>query len=97
MLKKTELLKMIVGLIQVNDAHLIKQDAILGGSVCLPGDRKRIRNTANIIMGLIEGYDYAKSPEFERETAGKSAKKKPGHPTFQKSQEKPGHPARVNA
>jgi len=40
MLEKAELLKMIIGLIQANDMHLIEQEAVLNDSVCLPNQRQ---------------------------------------------------------
>tara|TARA_R110002072_G_C7569344_1_gene500963 strand:- start:82 stop:468 length:387 start_codon:yes stop_codon:yes gene_type:complete len=64
---------MIVGLVEVNDADLLDQDAILSVDVCTPGERTAVRGIRDLIHQLYLHFDYLASPRFVDETDGKSS------------------------
>ncbi|MCC9602246.1 hypothetical protein LOC67_16950 [Stieleria sp. JC731] len=63
---------MIVGLVEVNDADLLDQDAILSADVCTHGDRSALRTIRDLIHRLYQDFNYLESPRFTAETDGKS-------------------------
>lgn len=70
-LTRTEILRMLVGLGEVNDLDLIRSDAVLAES-CLDSEKAIVRAMAGLIQGLFEDFDYAMSPEFLQMIDGKS-------------------------
>jgi len=72
MLTRSELCRMIVGLIEVNDANLLEQGDILSVSVCTPSDHTVIRGIRDLMNQLYLDFDYLVSPRFEAEIEGKS-------------------------
>ncbi|MBN8599559.1 MAG: hypothetical protein J0M26_00805 [Planctomycetes bacterium] len=73
MLTKPELCRMIVGLVEINDAELLDQDTILSADVCTHADRIVVRIIRDIILRLYLEFDYVASPRFNAETDGKSS------------------------
>lgn len=73
MLTKPELCRMIVGLVEVNDADLLDQDALLSADVCTHDDRTAVRVIRDLIRRLYLDFDYVASPRFNAETDGKSS------------------------
>ncbi|WP_345689638.1 hypothetical protein [Novipirellula caenicola] len=73
MLTKPELCRMIVGLVEVNDADLLDQDTILSADVCTHGDRTAVRGIRDLMHRLYLDFDYLASPRFLAETDGKSS------------------------
>lgn len=73
MLTKPELCRMIVGLVDVNDADLLDQDALLSADVCTHDDRTAVRVIRDLIRRLYLDFDYVASPRFNAETDGKSS------------------------
>ena len=73
MLTKPELCRMIVGLVEVNDADLLDQDALLSADVCTHDDRTEVRVIRDLIRRLYLDFDYVASPRFNAETDGKSS------------------------
>lgn len=72
MLTRSELCRMIVGLIEVNDANLLEQGNILSAEVCTLGDHTVIRGIRDLMNQLYIDFDYLVSPRFEDEIEGKS-------------------------
>jgi hypothetical protein len=72
MLTKSELCRILVGLIEVNDADLLEQGNILSSSVCSPSDHKVIWGIRDLMTQLYIDFDYLVSPRFEAEVEGKS-------------------------
>lgn len=73
MLTKLELCRLIVGLVEVNDADLVDQDALLSVDVCTHDDRIAVRVIRDLIRRLYLDFDYVASPRFKAETDGKSS------------------------
>jgi hypothetical protein len=73
MLTKPEVCRMIVGLVEVNNADLLDQDAILSPDVCTHDDRAAVRRIRDLILQLYLDFDYLASPRFAAETDGKSS------------------------
>jgi hypothetical protein len=72
MLTKSELRRMIVGLVEVNDANLLDQVNILSPDVCAHADHAAIRGIRDLVNQLYLGFDYLASPRFKAEIKGKS-------------------------
>lgn len=72
MLTRSELCRMIDGLIEVNDANLLEQGNILSADVCTLGDHTVIRGIRDLMNQLYIDFDYLVSPRFEAEIEGKS-------------------------
>ncbi len=71
MLTQEEMLKMLVGLKEVNDLDLVDDNAVLAAS-CRDSDRGTVRAMAKIIEDIYESFDYEVSPEFIGKLDGKS-------------------------
>ncbi len=71
MLTRNEILKMIVGLKEVNDLDLLKDDTLLNVSR-FDLDKKTVRAMSIIIDKIFNEFDYEHSPEFIQKIAGKS-------------------------
>ena len=72
MLTRSELCRMFIGLIEVNDADLLEQGNILSADVCTLGDHALIRGICDLMKKLYIDFDYLVSPRFEAEIEGKS-------------------------
>lgn len=70
MLPGIEILKMIVGLKEVNDLDLL-EDAVLN-TICVASDKTTIQAMAAIIDLIYDEFDYESSPEFLQKIEGKS-------------------------
>lgn len=73
MLTKPELCRLIVGLVEVNDADLLDQDALLSADVCTHDDRIAVRVIRDLMRRLYLEFDYIASPGFIAETDRKSS------------------------
>ena len=71
MLTKEEMLKMLVGLKEVNDLDLVDGNTVLAAS-CQDSDRTAVCAMAKIIEDIYESFDYEASPEFIGKLEGKS-------------------------
>ncbi len=71
MLTRNEILKMLVGLQEINDPNLIHDDAVLAEN-CLESDNVKVRAMAALVEDIYRRFDYASSPEFLRRINGKS-------------------------
>jgi len=71
MLSPAEVLKMLVGLKEVNDLDVINDDAVLAAS-CTESDKATVRSMAAIIEEVYDSFDYEASPEFLAKLEGKS-------------------------
>ncbi len=71
MLTRAEILKMLVGLKEVNDIDLLMDDDILNAS-CIESDKPTVRAMATIIDQIYNDFDYESSPEFLQKIEGKS-------------------------
>ncbi len=65
------MLKMLVGLKEVNDLDLVQGDAVLAAS-CPESDNVIVRAMAAIVEDIYDGFDYESSPEFLQKIDGKS-------------------------
>ncbi len=72
MLKAGDVLKMLVGLKEVGDLDIVSSDAVLS-SACNAEHRSAVLAMAELVEQLLKGFDYEKSPEFQRKVSGKSA------------------------
>ena len=72
MISKSCLAKILVGLVETNDADLVDDDSILSSDVCAVDDRSSIRQLRNNVQLLYRKFDYTASPEFIAKTEGKS-------------------------
>jgi len=72
MLTKNEMLRMLIGLKEVNDLDLVASDAVLAAS-CHEADNATVRMMASIVEEIYDGFDYELSPEFLSRVNGKSA------------------------
>jgi hypothetical protein len=68
---KRQVLQAIVGLIQVGDYELLKQQAVLA-ELGSPSDFGRILQIARAVKSLYDDFDFTKSSEFLRSIEGKS-------------------------
>ncbi len=73
MLTKAQLCRMIVGLVDANDAELVDLDTVLHTDVCAPADRGAVRDIRDLINRLFADFDYLESPRFDVEAEGKSS------------------------
>lgn len=71
MLSAGDVLKMLVGLKEVDDLDIVSSDAVLS-SACKAEDRPTVLAMAAIVDQLLDSFDYEKSPEFEAKIYGKS-------------------------
>ena len=71
MLTRNEILKMIVGLKEVNDLDLLKSDTLLNVS-CIDSDKSTVRAMSTIIDNIFDEFNYEQSPEFIQKIKGKS-------------------------
>ena len=72
MLKKPELLKLLVALIRMNDSHVLSTDEGLTGEACSPEDRVIVRDLCELLIPIRRFYEYTRSPEFTKSLEGKS-------------------------
>lgn len=72
MLKKPELLKLLVALIRMKDSHVLSTDEGLTGEVCSPEDRAIVRDLRGLLTPIRRFYEYTESPEFSMSLEGKS-------------------------
>ena len=72
MLSKPELAGFLIGLVKINDADLIDDNALLTPEICAADDRTAIRRLRDMIQSLYREYDYLASPEFATMANGKS-------------------------
>lgn len=72
MLDATDILKMLVGLKQVDDLDVVSSEAVLS-SVCSLKNRTSVLKMASIVDQLLDVFDYELSPEFATKLNGKSA------------------------
>jgi hypothetical protein len=73
MLTKHQLLKLLVDVAAANDVAILAEDRNLPPEICKPSDRATIRGMAKIVQELSQSFDYSLSPEFQKDTEGKSA------------------------
>ena len=72
MLSKPELIRFLIGLIEVNDADLIDDDSLLPPEISAADDRAMIRRLRDVLQRLYRDFDYLTSPEFAALADGKS-------------------------
>jgi len=71
MLTQVEMLKMLVGLKEVNDLDLVDDNAVMVAS-CQDSDRVVVRAMAKLIEEIYDSFSYEMSPEFIGKLEGKS-------------------------
>ena len=71
-LKKPELLKLLVALIRMNDSHALSTDEGLTREVCSPADRLIVRDLCELLIPIRRFYEYTESPEFSKSLEDKS-------------------------
>ena len=72
MLSQSELAGFLIGLVKINDADLIDDDALLTPEICAADDRAAIRRLRDMIQSLYRDFDYLASREFAAMGNGKS-------------------------
>lgn len=68
---KKYVLRVIVGLSFVDDAHILNEDRVLSEMVPA-SDWRGVREVAALVDALRRNFDYLASPEFENKVSGKS-------------------------
>ena len=70
---KAELIKLVVGLVEVSDADLLDNNALLTSDVCFSKDRDNIRVIRDLVVDLYNNFDFTVSPKFISMVDGKSS------------------------
>jgi hypothetical protein len=73
MLTKQQLINCIIGFKDTSNLHVLDEPRFLDEEICYRDAIPLVRRMAAIIDELFDTFDYAKSPEFSRLVAGKSA------------------------
>ena len=71
MLSKRELIKMLVGLAQMNDSNVIDR-LVEDNEVCLKIDREKVILAMDIVDKLVRDFDYENTQEFISQLKNKS-------------------------